>query len=102
MNIIDKALSNLPGHWYQGGLGDDNGNFCGIGHILYATPYEGSADNAINLMSEVAKEQYSERIDPDNRHTCKFAQFNDHPDTTEAEVIAVMEKASVRLDERID
>lgn len=101
MNVIEKALQNLPGHWYQGGLGDGKGNYCGIGHVSNASFNQYRAvDYATSLMNEVALEQYPDRFEGDTSMV-PFAVFNDHPDTTEADVIMVMEKAAIKMEEMV-
>lgn len=104
MNIIRQALPHVPGHWLKGSMADGNGNHCGIGwvayqHLLSSVPIEEYFD-AITKMDVIATEQYPERVYWDDT-VRQFASFNDHPDTTEDEVIAVMEKAAVELDARI-
>lgn len=112
MNKISEAVAGLPGRWFKGNIYDANKeNFCGLGHlwnvhgllgksVIVAQSPEilGQAD----LMDEVAIEQYPDRIPFRNEEADRaFAQFNDHPATTEDEVIAVMEKAAVRWDEKV-
>ena len=105
MNPIREALKNLPGHWYQGDMENEDGTACcGLGWLARAeSNYNLSIMEKIDsgdFMDKVAFEQYPDRaVDPegDLRY---FAAFNDHPDTTEDEVIAVMEKAAIRWDER--
>jgi hypothetical protein len=104
VNIVREAARRLPGHWYQGDVSDHKDNYCGIGHVFEASKEVlGVIDMdavgvALRAMDAVAVEQYPERVKAVMRD---FASFNDHPDTTEAEVIAVMEKAAVRLDEQV-
>lgn len=110
MNIIREAVSRLPGHWSKGAYEGPDGTHCGLGHIQAAydaiygkdTHYSWNAVPALNqirhLMAKVAREQFPERAhNPDGM--CSFVRFNDHPDTTESDVILVMEKAAVQLDE---
>lgn len=106
MNYIRKAAERLPGHWYKGGLKDNHGNYCGIGWLELMHKEAKTVDvNAEGwwpqgtLMDEVAMELYYDRVVIDNMRP--FAVFNDHPDTTEDEVIAVMEKAAIRWDEQV-
>lgn len=109
MNVIREALPKVPGHWHQGSLNDGRGNFCGIGHVRQVMENNGiEIDNTSGLffkiskiMNEVAGEQYPERAVYNLSDMYSFANFNDHPDTTEDEVVAVMEKAAVRFDEII-
>jgi hypothetical protein len=107
VSIIREAMKNLPGHWYKGGKGDNQGNFCGIGHVVEIYDKKCGEDEVdlefpktIDLMNEVAREQYADRITFDSM-LMHFAQFNDHPDTTEDEVLAVMEKAAIKLEEEV-
>ena len=109
MNKIREAIKNLPGHWYKGHMTDNKGNYCGLGHVAKAYGFsDDQIDNEsfgcdespllsdFNLLHEIAGEQYPDRaIDL----FTTFTLFNDHPDTTEDEVIALMEKAAVRKDE---
>ncbi len=122
MNPIREALNALPGHWQKGSLNDNKGNHCGLGHMHNALggsdgylpmvfddsapEYKLSRDLRIEaerlrgIMDEVAVEQYPDRVGLSPlAYSSKFAEFNDHPDTTEDEVVAVMEKAAIRLDE---
>jgi len=106
MNEIAVAAQNLPGHWYKGRLSDGQGNFCGVGHLSNAfgdmsQTYDSTAFirycKMHKLLGKVAREQFPERLDEDQT----FPRFNDHPDTTEDEVVAVMEKAAIRWDEQV-
>jgi hypothetical protein len=103
MNPFLEAARRLPGHWFQGDMYDGE-NACGIGHLSRVMNPEGNnlGDfyEAWNVLSAVAVEQYSDRIVEDNSMKDKFAKFNDHPDTTEDDVVAVMEKAAVLWDEQ--
>lgn len=109
MNAVRKAIENLPGHWYKGGLMDGDGNFCGLGHVSNALAEETSqnaryVDMVYKMMSEVAKEMYPDRINAyvDEAGMCAFPSFNDHNDTTESDVLAVLEKVAIKLDERVE
>jgi hypothetical protein len=100
MNPISEAAKNLPGHWHKGGLTDGHGNHCGIGHVKVACGYDVLDINtnsewwrAIQFMHKVVREQYP-GLD-------FFSQLNDGWITTEAEVLAVMDKAAVLWDERV-
>jgi len=102
MNPISKALEHLPGNWTKGGI-DEHGNTCGLGHV-YSFGMEDSIDfsqfrQARDLMEEMARAEYPERVADLSPTYLAFAAFNDHPDTTEAQVIAVMEKAATKYDE---
>lgn len=111
VNPIREAVSRLPGNWYKGYFFDPNReNFCGIGmtcEVLsqeYGThvwdhekpfAYFVEQEKAILILNRMAGEQYPDRTDGREN----FPKFNDHEDTTEEEVVAVMEKAAVKWDE---
>ena len=103
-NYIREGLKTLPGHWHQGGWRNGAGDQCGGGHVRSViakefgehTEFFRSMDLVFKIMGEVAYEQFPERAE-----VASFFRFNDHPDTTEAEVIAVMEKAALLLDETL-
>lgn len=113
-NPIREAAARLKGHWYQGDYRDDAGNACGLGHLFdVLAETEGKTQNELShdlhmtegpspslFMRDVAQELFPERWQEDEKDA-SFAIFNDHPDTTEDDVIAVMEKAAVRFDEFI-
>jgi hypothetical protein len=114
-NVIGKAAKNVKGHWFQEAYYDGDGNFCGVGHLAKAYAEEHGLDvsevfggtfwgeilEIKKVMDKVAGEQYPERALDGDSIVPHFPFFNDHPDTTEDEVIAVMEKAAVRWEERI-
>lgn len=109
MNPIREALKALPGNWHQGEYDGPGDTHCGLGHIhaiMGTTPYsvldENTADFSVvaDLLGKVAAEQYPERA-PTSSDLCKYVAFNDHADTTEADVILVFEKAAARLDEQV-
>lgn len=102
MNPIREGAKNLPGHWHKGSMRDGKGNFCGLGHVQNVLINDKiEFGKAWAIMNQVAHEQYPDRISENDLGPCAFAEFNDHPDTTEAEVVTVMEKAAVRLDEEL-
>jgi hypothetical protein len=102
MNVIERAARNLPGRWHKGSLTDNNDNWCGIGHVLVEAESVDEATEARKFMDAVASEQFPERaVVLEGGVKGTFAMFNDHSDTTEDEVVAVMEKAAVLLDEQI-
>jgi hypothetical protein len=106
MNPIKMAADNLKGHWHKGSSADGTCHYCGIGHLdnaLAQLNINSGVSDLYNLLTEVAREQYPERTLEGDYHMKMyggtFPDFNDHPATTEDEVIAVMEKAAVRLEE---
>ena len=117
MNPIREAAKNLRGYWYKGEYynEDNNSQMCGLGHVANVL---GNGDleagfeadefyECQKIMDKVAKEQYPDRnssfMAPNQQKmfTHNFPIFNDHPDTTEDEVVAVIEKAAVLYDEKI-
>lgn len=102
MNPIREAAKRLPGAWYQGEMSSPDGTkCCGLGHVgnVLGSSYSNEFLDAWSIMDKVAEEQYPDRVF--NSDLAMFPAFNDHPDTTEDEVVAVMEKAAVRWDEQI-
>lgn len=127
MNIIEKAKSSLPGHWHQGEYVDEQSGdkFCALGHIglqlgahVEATIYQGDTyfffkendadaqdewERANKLLTKIAREQFPERWEGLNERQQMLADsipyFNDHPETTEEDMILVFEKAAVEWDE---
>ena len=91
-NPIREALPNVPGHWFKGDVTDWYGNYCGVGHVMNVGGSHSNLMQAARTMDRVANELYPERANG------WFATFNDHADTTEAEVLAVMKKAANVLD----
>jgi hypothetical protein len=107
MNPIRKAAENLPGHWFKGDYGDGQGNYCAVGHLLVAAGQdpervvEGMSDedsliHEIRLLNKSAEELFPKRVDFTFE---RIADFNDHDDTTEEEVLLVMNRAADLLDE---
>lgn len=118
MNPIREAAEQIKGHWHQGYYHtDDMKKFCGVGMMRkvvgdlenvnpFATgndwrspseAYYSTIRCAGEIMDGVAAEQFPDRMEGVE----SFVSFNDHPETTEDEVIAVLEKAAVKWDERI-
>lgn len=103
MNPIRIAMERLPGKWYQGDLCGPNESYCGLGHVhnVYMEVHgDIIPDDVWELMDNTAKEQYPDRIDESDSKSL-FAMFNDHEDTTEDEVLAILEKVAVKVDEHV-
>lgn len=89
--------------WCKGSFHDMTGAYCirGAGHQCRIT----SGHPYLLAVGEVAREQFPERIPADlatDRFTSNdVVRFNDHPDTTFADVEAVLEKAQLRLAEQV-
>lgn len=107
-NFFDKAAKSLPGHWCKDVYADGNGNYCAAGHMLLAMGYipeqmtfdfveSSSETEAIRMINKIAAEMFPDRV----RVAAPFiADLNDHPDTTEEEIVSVLEKAAVAWGER--
>ncbi len=110
-DIVRQAAANLQGRWVKGVMYRGEAS-CGLGHVQRLVEpgmAEGESSTTVeaarlrvdlfSMMHEVATEQYPDRT---MAHGGFFPDFNDHEDTTEAEVVAIMEKVAVRLDEEIE
>lgn len=101
-NPIREAVENLSGHWHQGGYNSEDGNnSCALGHLRSVMGFHENYDNfdytewrkCIGILNRTSGAMFPDRTSQN------IVIFNDHPDTTEDDVIAVMEKAAVRYDE---
>jgi len=114
-NPIREAVQKLAGHWHHDGYTDYNNpepNGCGLYWLDQVRLEDEDAivtasgvtkyDVAENILRKTAAEQFPERAAVPGNKFCSFGFFNDHPDTTEDDVIAVMEKAAIAFDERFD
>lgn len=108
---IAAELLRTKGHC-KNTLQDTQGRFCLFGAIMEATRLTTSLedlrlwDDALRVVNPVlagiAEEQFPERSE------CRYyaspstpyVAFNNHPDTTPEEVISVLEKAVVQLEEK--
>lgn len=109
-NPLRQAAQLVPGHWYQGGMEDAHGNRCGIGHLYAAIREEPQAPVSdlgllLSAMNTAAHDKFPDRIGTWVENGVgaagimhPFAQFNDHAQTSEADVVAVMELAADRWD----
>lgn len=121
MNPIREAIKTLPGHWHQGSLfaRDNLESACGLGHVHMALAQENSKildedspiaflskvynrtdgmyDAASKYMADAARDKFPDRTD-ELKGVGAFPAFNDNQETTEDEVIAVMELAADRWD----
>lgn len=97
-NPYRETADSLEGHWHKGSLGDGDGNRCLIGHAIDRVGQRldrtGEWDDFVTLLEQTMQEQLPGR-------GIIIANINDHPDTTEEEVLTVLDKAAVRWDERI-
>jgi len=109
-NVLDQARQRLDGgkKWCKGAFrkGDSR---CLTGAICFASVNR-DADSAPMGFSawfavdDVIREQYPDRGLDLTQHTglcVSIPAFNDHPDTTWADIDAVLDKAARRLDEQL-
>lgn len=106
INPFRKAAEAVPGHLHKGDYFDGNGNACAAGHVYQALGCHSQEDvdgwrdepehgRAWELLNQTAIAMF-----PD-RGTLDIAEVNDHPDTTEDDIVSILEKAAVRWDEQV-
>ena len=98
--IAARALLADPAKWIKRDyakradgevvFGNDEGAvcFCGFGAIQHVLDTENEPDPLSVLLTDAAREMFPDRVGERS-----FAAFNDHPDTTHADVLAVFDKA---------
>jgi hypothetical protein len=94
MNILNKAAKAVPGRWHKGGISDGRGNYCAVGHIINACGMHVVPNEIMQTVNTLASEM-------SNGKYGHVANFNDDPDTTEEDIITLLEKGAIRLDERL-
>jgi hypothetical protein len=105
MNIYDLAAERLRGHWIKGTLDDDDGNVCSLGALQVVTGGLTSPDYyaSAERLSKIVVDGYPDRLtyddDDEQMGLHPVAQFNDHPDTTEEDVLLAFKQASYEYDE---
>jgi hypothetical protein len=105
MNKIDAMLSQLREYgWTKEEYFGDDGTCCILGAHKNQVQI-GNESGYSNLVGAVILEQYPDRLDiaPHLGATTwvYIPEFNDHEDTTFADVELVLEKASLRLEEEV-
>jgi hypothetical protein len=98
MNVINRTADALKGHWCKEPR-DGQGNMCiavRLGSVSGHVDHQ--YRNAAEIIRDVVVEQYPDRLETIYGFT-PIVLFNDHDDTTEDEVLAVLDKAAVRYDE---
>ena len=105
-NPIEKVRARLDGgrKWRKGQLGDyddPNASVCLRGAIysVIGTTFA-AANHRIAIeepLRDTIREQYPDRRD----YSAAVPTFNDHPDTTWADVELVLDKASIAWDETV-
>jgi hypothetical protein len=91
MNDVRKVLDYLDKNgWYQGDMFcPDNESACIKGAMVGSNVF-----GVLDIIRDVVEEQFADRINW-QPHVDPIVQFNDHPDTTYADVVMVLEKAAV-------
>lgn len=108
-NTIREALRVLArGGWTKDTFADEAGRHCLQGALFEAHGWSplsrrgtgralaGELAADVRLVNEVIAAQFPERFGG-----VGASRFNDHPDTVLDDVVAVMEKAAVRKEERL-
>ena len=109
-NAVAKALHDGLDHLRASGLvkgmlvDQDTGAVCARGALIHASVRAQSGryswsyprDTALDLLAEVALEQFRDRLVDDFSSHMVVVEVNDHPDTTQEDVERVFEKAIVR------
>jgi len=102
MNVFRIAMKSLPGHWHQGSIGS-GANRCVFGHMCDAIQDDEAYTfevNSTKLLNTVAREMFPDRVPHPEGSPMPAAQFNDHPDTTEDDCLAVLDKCATIFDEK--
>lgn len=104
-NVYRTALDILRDKgWCKGELTDQNGGHCAIGAILAQNEDE---EKWTSTLAQIVMDQYPDRVDLGcaEGHGERWvnwetvASFNNHSDTTFADVERVFEKGALRVDE---
>lgn len=96
--IFDRAADRLRGRWMKGDLADDDGNVCTVGALLAVGLDAALVWEARQLLWVIVARDYPDRCE--GAFIEGTADFNDHPDTTEEDVLLSLKKASVEWSER--
>lgn len=81
----------------KGRLWNEQGQVCARGALCGGIAGRYIWNHAADaLLSEVATEQYPDRVEPVRITDAPIVAFNNHPDTTQEDVERVFEKAIVR------
>lgn len=91
MNVIDKAIEELRGNWWQAGQPSD---WAKPGSCIILA-LDAAAENDSSVFFEGAN-ACAEELGVEEAH--ELADFNDAPTTTEEDVLLLMKRASARLE----
>lgn len=105
-NIIRKAAESLPGHWHKGSIYGGGDKYCAVGHMYKNAGFEFASDGTISKGDDY--EQLRKAWDFVTGVVLEFTNgkydelpdFNDAADTTEEDIVALLEKAAVKWDEQ--
>ena len=106
-NVLDQARARLDGgkKWQKYGLTGIYGRVCLVQALGEASRGSGvTLYKGLKAVIDVVAEQYPDRGLDRNDHPrlgVSIPAFNDHPDTTWADIEAVLDKAARRLDEQL-
>lgn len=104
-NLLRKAAEALPGKWYKGYYTDGNENYCAVGHMYRAAGASEDLTDMLDVIDKVSPQwMFAEKVlnEFTNGEFDSLPRFNDHIDTNEEDVVAFLEKAAVRWDEKVD
>lgn len=103
MNQIHQAAELIRQKGHVKGSYQTNKGFCAVGALNFVGVGQETVLSylATDVVADVIREQYPDRLNlPCRSGFAAIVRFNDHEDTTQDEVVAVLEKAAVKLDER--
>lgn len=110
-NVARKAIEVLAARgWHQGEYEDEAGRVCFYGALNLAMGFDSCHEvnddvTKVGLTAEViVREQFADRLKLASGQVGntggQVVEFNDHPDTTLADVLLVLEKTAIKLDEQ--
>jgi hypothetical protein len=101
MNALERTIAAIPGNWSKGPR-VEHGKGCGLALLSdnMDTEWDGWIEYR-NALAATALEMFPDRTGNGGVDSFTFINFNDHPDTTEADVISVFEKASIKIEELV-
>jgi hypothetical protein len=116
VDVFEKAIEVLNAGWTKGIRENKDGEFCALGALGMASwqdpwLFDVSGEGDVHLLAEIVLENFRDRV-PDRFQLSHrswwdggmsiVALFNNHPDTTKEDVIAVFEKARAKSQEFVD
>ena len=118
MNPFTEIKKNLPGKWCKGQLYrtvykvtgappidfevDLEQHACILGHLTNVMGHPIHRKNSpVELLDKVAFELFPDRVDHNCAEDASWT-VNDHPDTTEEDMLSIVEKCEVLWNERVE